>query len=572
MYKLCIKIWGYVMEEEILTIFQLTQRIKKVINLSPILKNVYAKGEVSKVVYHSNGNVYMDLKDENSVINCVIFPRVHRRLGFKIKKGMHVLVKGTVDIYAKNRNSSYQFKINKLERDGLGNLYIEYKKLYEKLEKEGLFDDSKKKPIPKFPKRIGVVTAEKGDAIRDILTKINSRWPLCEILLFPSLVQGENAPIDMIRQIKRSENFDLDVLIIGRGGGSPEDLWCFNDEDLARAIFACPIPIISAIGHKRDHSIADDVADLKALTPTDAGEKVVPDINEIKTKIINLNHRINSKMRSKLELNKGRFNNILKRPTFTNPYRIRDEKSQDVDVLRLRLRESSKDLINSNRKYFDVLKSSFIFKDPSKLFETKLRNYNRLVEKLSTNSKNFVENKERKLERLRDSYILTNPHLLFEDKSKDFNRIKSDLGYYSNSFVFNKERQLDKYRDSYILNNPELIIKEKSRDYDNVLRDLKYSSDKLLKSKEDDLKEIKNNYIIKNPDKLLIYEKNTIGMYLEKLSVLDPLNTLKRGYTITKHEDKVIKSKKDLEIGDELEVKFDDGSVNAKVVDLNNEF
>ena len=361
-------------------------------------------------------------------------------------------------------------------------------------------------------------------------------------------------------------------MIIGRGGGSPEDLWCFSDEDLARAIFACPIPIISAIGHKRDHSIADDVADLKALTPTDAGEKVVPDINEIKTKIINLNHRINSKMRSKLELNKGRFNNILKRPTFTNPYRIRDEKSQDVDVLRLRLRESSKDLINSNRKYFDVLKSSFIFKDPSKLFETKLRNYNRLVEKLSTNSKNFVENKERKLERLRDSYILTNPHLLFEDKSKDFNRIKSDLGYYSNSFVFNKERQLDKYRDSYILNNPELIIKEKSRDYDNVLRDLKYSSDKLLKSKEDDLKEIKNNYIIKNPDKLLIYEKNTIGMYLEKLSVLDPLNTLKRGYTITKHEDKVIKSKKDLEIGDELEVKFDDGSVNAKVVDLNNEF
>ncbi len=568
MYKLCIKIWGYVMEEEILTIFQLTQRIKKVINLSPILRNVYAKGEVSKVVYHSNGNVYMDLKDENSVINCVIFPRVHRGLGFKIKKGMHVLVKGTVDIYAKNRNSSYQFKINKLERDGLGNLYIEYRKLYEKLEKEGLFDDSKKKPIPKFPKRIGVVTAEKGDAIRDILTKINSRWPLCEVLLFPSLVQGEKAPIDMIRQIKRSENFDLDVLIVGRGGGSPEDLWCFNDEDLARAIFVCPIPIISAIGHKRDHNLADDVADLKALTPTDAGEKVVPDINEIKTKITNLNHRINSKMRSKLELNKGRFNNVLKRPTFTNPYRIHDDKSQDVDVLRLRLRQSSKDLINSNRSYFNILKSSFIFKNPDKLFETKLSDYNQLVDKLSINSKNFVENKERNLERLRDSYILTNPNVLFEDKSKDFNRIKSDLGYYSNSFIFNKERQLDKYRDSYILNNPELVIKEKSRDYDNVLRDFKYSSDRLFKSKEDDLKEIKNNYIIRNPDKLLIYEKNTVGGYMEKLSVLNPLNTLKRGYTITKHEDKVIKSKKDLEIGDELEVKFDDGSVNTKVVDL----
>ena len=556
------------MEEEILTIFQLTQRIKKVINLSPILRNVYAKGEVSKVVYHSNGNVYVDLKDENSVVNCVIFPRVHRSLGFKIKTGMHVLVKGTVDVYAKNRNSSYQFKINKLERDGIGNLYVEYRKLYEKLEKEGLFDDSKKKEIPKFPKRIGVVTAEKGDAVRDILSKINARWPLCEVLLFPSLVQGENAPSDLIRQIKSSENFDLDVLIVGRGGGSPEDLWCFNDENLARAIFACSIPIITAIGHKPDHSIADDVADLKAFTPTDAGEKVVPDINEIKTKINNMNRRISSKVKSQLELNKGRFNNVLKRPTFTNPYRIHEDKSQDVDVLRMRLRESSKDLIHSNRSYFNILKSSFIFKNPDKLFEAKLSDYNQLVDKLSINSRNFVETKGRKLERLRDSYILTNPNVLFEDKSKDFNRIKSDLGYYSNNFIFNKERQLDKYRDSYILNNPELIIKEKSRDYDNVLRDLKYSSNKLLKSKEDGLKEIKNNYIIKNPDKLLIYEKNTVGGYMEKLSVLNPLNTLKRGYTITKHEDKVIKSKKDLEIGDELEVKFDDGSVNTKVVDL----
>ena len=157
------------------------------------------------------------------------------------------------------------------------------------------------------------------------------------------------------------------------------------------------------------------------------------------------------------------------------------------------------------------------------MFEAKLSDYNQLVDKLSINSKNFVETKGRKLERLRDSYVL---------------------------------------------NNPELIIREKSRDYDDVLRDLKYSSNKLLKSKEDGLKEIKNNYIIKNPDKLLIYEKNTVGGYMEKLSVLNPLNTLKRGYTITKHEDKVIKSKKDLEIGDELEVKFDDGSVNTKVVDL----
>lgn len=562
-----MKAWGYVMEEEYLTIFQLTQRIKKVINFSPILKNVYVKGEVSRVK-HYNGIIFLDLKDENSKINCVLYPRVYRKLNFKIEKGMHVLVKGTVDMFPKNKNSSYHLKINSIEKDGIGDLYIAYRKLYAKLEKMGYFDDSIKKPIPQFPKKIGVITSERGEAITDILSKINARWPLCEVLLFPSLVQGDKAPRSLIKQIKHSENFNLDVLIIGRGGGSPEDLWCFNDEDLAKALYDCPIPIISAIGHKQDHSIADDVADLKASTPTDAGEKVVPDINEVKARIDNLNQRIDSKVKSKLELNKGRFNSILKRRTFTNPYAIYEEKAFYLGNLRTKLSDSSKDLIHTNRSSVDILKNSFIFKDPSKLLEGKSRNYHQLVEKLEVNSSNFVIKKERSLERLKESYILTNPNVLFEDKSNNFNRIKNDLGYYSNNFIVNKERQLDKYRDSYILNNPELIIKEKSRDYEDILRDLEYSSNKLLKSKEGDLKEIKNSYVIRNPDKLLIYEKNTVGMYMEKLSVLNPLNTLKRGYTITKHEDKVISSKKDLKVGDELELEFDDGSVNTKVVDL----
>ena len=570
MYKLCIKIWGYVMEEEYLTIFQLTQRIKKVINFSPNLKNVCVKGEVSRVS-PSNQITFLDLKDENSMINCVIYPRVFRNLDFELEKGMHVLVKGTVDMFPKTKNSSFHLKINRIERDGLGDLYIAYKKLYVKLEKLGYFDESKKKPIPKFPKRIGVVTSPNGEAIRDILSKVGTRWPLCEVILFPSLVQGNSAPPSMIKQIKRSVNFNLDVLIIGRGGGSPEDLWCFNDEDLAKAIYDCPIPVISAIGHKRDHHIADDVADLKAATPTDVGEKVVPDINEVQNRIDNINSRINSKIKSQLELNKGKFNSILKRRTFINPYSIYEEKVYYLGLSKRRLSENSKDLIHSNRNKFNLLRASFIFKDPDRLLEKKSRTYNILVKELGVNSKNFVYKKGNDLKRLKDSFILKNPNKLFKDKSKDFNGIKSDLGYYSNKFIFDKERKLDKYKDSYILNNPKLIIKEKSRDYNDILRDLDYCSNKLLKSKEDDLKEIKNNYIIKNPDKLLIYEKNTVGGYMEKLLVLNPLNTLKRGYTITKHDDKVISSKKDLEIGDELEVNFDDGSVNTKVVDLKND-
>lgn len=510
------------MEEEYLTIFQLTQKIKRVINLSPLLKNVNVKGEISKVTYHSNGNIYIDLKDDKSKINCVVFPLVRRRLDFKLEEGMHILVKGTVDIFSR-RSSQYQLKINRISRDGVGNLHEAYLKLKKKLAAEGYFDPSHKKELPKFPERIGIVTAEKGAAIRDMITTIDSRWPLCEIILFPSLVQGDRAPQDIMRQISRSERFDLDVLIVGRGGGSPEDLWCFNDEGLAKAIYDCPIPIVSAVGHENDHSISDLVADESALTPTDAGVKVVPDINEVMERLDGLSHRINSRMKSKLELKRGRFNSIIRRPTILNPYKIRDDKSQELDYLRMRLSDSSKDLIHTNRNNFDILRSSFIFKDPSKLLE---------------------------------------------GKSQDFNRIKSDLGFYSNNFVITKERQLDKYRDSYILNNPEKIIRDKSRDYGDVLRDLEYCSNRLLKSKEDDLKEIKNNYIIKNPDKLLIYERNTVERYMDKLLVLNPLNTLKRGYTITKHDDKVISSKKDLKIGDDLEVEFDDGSVNAKVVDL----
>ena len=570
MYKLCIKIWGYVMAEEYITIFQLTQKIKRVINLSPLLKNVNVKGEISKVTHHSNGNIYIDLKDEKSKINCVIFPLAQRKFDFKLEKGMHVLVKGTVDIFSR-RSSQYQLKINRISKDGIGDLHEAYLKLKEKLEKMGYFDPSHKKELPEFPKRIGIVTAEKGAAIGDIITTINSRWPLCEILFFPSLVQGDRAANDIIRQMKRSEDFNLDVLIVGRGGGSPEDLWCFNDENLAKAIYDCPIPVISAVGHENDHSISDLVADEKALTPTEAGVKVVPDINEVKERIDNLNNRINLRMKNKLEINKGRFNNILKRPTFLNPYRVRDEKSQELDFLRIRLSENSKDLVNRNRNGLNVLKSSFVFKDPSKLFEDKSRNYNQLVEKLESNSRNFVISKERRLERLKDAYVFKNPNILFEEKSNDFNQIRSDLGYCSNSFLFNKERQLDRYRDSYVLNNPQVIIREKSRDYNEVLRDLKYSSNKLIKSKEDDLKEIKRNYVLKNPEQLLINEKNMVKGYVDKLLVLNPLNTLKRGYTITKHDNEVISSKEGLEIGDELEVNFDDGSVNAKVVDLNDE-
>ena len=257
------------MNKEYLTVSQLTKYIKYKIDNDINLQEVYLKGEISNFKAHTRGHFYFTIKDEGSRINAVMFASNAFKVKFIPEDGMKILVTGKISVY--EATGGYQIYVNEMMEDGVGNLYVAFEQLKKRLKEEGLFDERYKKQIPKIPERVGVITAPTGAAIRDIISTINRRFPLAEIILFPSLVQGDGAKEDIVRQIKRAENYNLDVLIVGRGGGSIEDLWAFNEEIVARAIFDCPIPVISAVGHEIDFTIADFVADLRAPTPTGSG-------------------------------------------------------------------------------------------------------------------------------------------------------------------------------------------------------------------------------------------------------------------------------------------------------------
>ena len=381
MYKFCIKIWGYVMEEEYISVSQLTDYIKKLINSDSRLKQVYVRGEISNFKRYSSGHCYFSLKDEGSVIPGVMFYGFASKLKFEPKNGMKVLVRGYVDVYKSRGN--YQLYAQRITEDGLGELHIAFEQLKKELESKGYFDDDLKKPIPKFPKKVGVVTAATGAAIRDIVTTIKRRWPLCEIILFPSLVQGNLSANNIVRQIFVADNeFELDTLIVGRGGGSIEDLWAFNERIVAKAILACETPVISAVGHEIDWTIADYVADKRAATPTAAAEIAVPDIREISSKVDDFNSRANNVMAKQLNDNLDKFERIKNRPLFKNPYMIHERKVMDLDFIKGRLVSSSKEMIHSNQMRLSKVKSSNVFRNPQSILDEKTITLSRNIDKL----------------------------------------------------------------------------------------------------------------------------------------------------------------------------------------------
>ena len=369
------------MEEEYISVSQLTDYIRNLINSDSRLKQVYVRGEISNFKRYSSGHCYFSLKDEGSVIPGVMFYGFASKLKFEPKNGMKVLVRGYVDVYKSRGN--YQLYAQRITEDGLGELHIAFEQLKKELESKGYFDDSLKKPIPKFPKKIGVVTAATGAAIRDIVTTIKRRWPLCEIILFPSLVQGNLAANNIVRQIFVADNeFELDTLIVGRGGGSIEDLWAFNERIVAKAILACKTPVISAVGHEIDWTIADYVADKRAATPTAAAEIAVPDIREISSKVDDFNSRANNVMAKQLNDNLDKFERIKNRPLFKNPYMIHERKVMDLDFIKGRLVSSSKEMIHSNQMRLSKVKSSNVFRDPQSILDEKTNTLSRNIDKL----------------------------------------------------------------------------------------------------------------------------------------------------------------------------------------------
>ena len=320
------------MNNEYITISEINRIIKFTIESNYELRNVYLKGEISNLKYHGRGHLYFSLKDENSKISAVMFNYKSSNMNFNPKDGDAVLVHGRISVY--ESSGSYQIYVDSMELDGIGNLYVLFEQLKQKLSKEGLFDLSHKKKIKRVPRKIGVITAPSGAAVRDIISTINKRFPMTEIYLFPTLVQGENAASNIVKMIKLANTYDdIDTIILGRGGGSIEDLWAFNEEIVARAIYDSRIPIISGVGHEIDFTISDFVSDLRAPTPTGAAILAVPDINEVKRYFKNSYDKINISINNKLnkfiqQLNLYKTNYIL-----NNPIKLYEMQEQKIDLL-----------------------------------------------------------------------------------------------------------------------------------------------------------------------------------------------------------------------------------------------
>ena len=362
------------MNDNYITISELSKYIKSNFDNDMYLRKVYIKGEISNFKNHTTGHFYFSLKDSGSRINAVMFSSSAKKVKFIPKDGMTVLVTGRVTVYEATGN--YQIYVEEMLEDGLGNLYVAFEQLKEKLAKEGLFDREKKKKIVRCPKKIGIVTAPTGAAIRDILTTIKRRYPICETILFPALVQGENAKEDIVRKIELANTYDIDTLIVGRGGGSIEDLWPFNEEIVARAIYESKVPVISAVGHEIDFTISDFVADLRAATPTAAAELAVPDINTI---ITYLN---NAKTRS--------YN-------FINSY------------------------LENKKVYLSKLSESYILKKPTNMYEIKVQNLDNLIDKLNKEMSIVIENNKVRLYKCKTNYLLNNPSMLYKFKEQNLN-------------------------------------------------------------------------------------------------------------------------------------------------------
>ncbi len=358
-------------ENKYLNISELNNYIKTLLDRDSFLNKIYLKGEISNFKNHTRGHLYFTLKDDYARLSAVMFSREAATLDFVPEDGMNVLVEGRISAYPPQ--GSYQIYVEKMQVDGLGALYIEYEKLKKKLASEGLFNPEHKKPIPKYPEKIGVITASTGAAVRDIMSTIKRRFPLCETILFPTLVQGKEAAANIVTQIARADAFGVDTIIVGRGGGSIEDLWAFNEEIVARAIYECQTPIISAVGHEIDWTIADFVADLRAPTPTGAAEMAVPTIIDLNTLI---------------------------------------------DNYRIRLNKNIKNMINTRFITLRNFKNSFVLKNPLAIYEVKEQKYAQLHQDLAKALEKIMLNKTQRLAKVTDNYILKNPLSLME-KSKN---------------------------------------------------------------------------------------------------------------------------------------------------------
>lgn len=313
-----------------LTVQALTRYIKRKFDFDPHLQDVFVKGEISNYKKHTSGHLYFTLKDNKARILAVMFSSQAKKLRFEPENGMTVLLHGEVTVY--EPSGQYQIYVKEMEPEGIGALYLAFEQLKEKLSKEGLFNKDRKKPLPLYPKTVGVVTSPTGAAIRDILTTIKRRYPIAKIIIYPALVQGNAAAASIVSAIETANSRkEADLLIVGRGGGSIEELWAFNEEAVARAIFASEIPVISAVGHETDTTIADFVADLRAPTPTGAAELAVPNIDDLIERILNRKIRLIRAIKERTNVESKRLDRLTKSYAFRYPQKLFEQKTEHLD-------------------------------------------------------------------------------------------------------------------------------------------------------------------------------------------------------------------------------------------------
>lgn len=442
------------MDKRYLTVTALTKYLKRKLETDKHLRNVWLQAEISNFNHHSRGHMYFTLKDQNSRISAVMFSFQNKFMKFRPENGMKVLVKGEVNLY--EPQGQYQLYVQAMEPDGIGSLYLAYEELKKKLTQEGLFQEERKKQIPSFPKHIGIITSPTGAAIRDILTTIERRFPFIKRTLLPVNVQGRDAAPSIVKAIEKANDESFDVLIIGRGGGSIEELWAFNEEQVARAIAKSSIPIISAVGHETDFTISDFVSDLRAPTPTAAAELAVPSMLELHNQLTHLENRLN--------------------------YHLNAEIKRKKEQLR-------------------SLENTYAFKYPVQLTQQKEQDFDRLVAGLDRNMRILLDRKEQQFERRKEQMISHSPRHLVAEK-------KSELHYLSQS-------------------------------------------------------------IVKSALNLFDHKATKFFNQLEKLTILSPLETMKRGYGIVyQSSGELIKTTEKVNVGDQVRVSLSDGMMDCKVEQL----
>ncbi|MFC4103824.1 exodeoxyribonuclease VII large subunit [Paenibacillus xanthanilyticus] len=325
-------------DAKVFSIKEITRYIKMKLESDHVLGDVWVRGEISNFTHHSSGHMYFTLKDPDSRLKCIMFASHNQRLPFKPKEGAKVLARGNFSVY--ERDGNYQFYVMQMQPDGIGSLYLAYEQLKRKLEDEGLFAASRKRAIPKFPKAVGIITSPTGAAVRDIIITLQRRHPSVPVLLFPVLVQGTGAAPAIVKAIETMNRLaEVDVLIVGRGGGSLEELWAFNDERVARSIAASAIPVISAVGHETDFTIADFVADLRAATPTAAAELAVQNVQELRAQLAQTNARLAQALKSAVRTRGDRLARLRRSPVFVNPRRYLLQQAERLDRLKERLED-----------------------------------------------------------------------------------------------------------------------------------------------------------------------------------------------------------------------------------------